>query len=193
MTRTILVIAFIFSYLGVFGQSYQDTVFIRYNDSEEYGKIDYVTDTVILDIFRRENLLIGTTILTGYGMNEYYDYGLELIKITKSDCQDDGGMRAYGGMEAHINSIILTDSTLTIDINFSSNCCFDFLCYIAVDTADILQLELIEYGTNCACLCCFGLTYHLKFWEDKDNLFERKEIKAVMIGDNRKTLKEIKR
>ena len=192
MTRTFLVIALVFSYLGVFGQNYRDTVFIKYVDEEHYIIDTVVTDTTISLPVLGRYILIGTTVLPRRG-DAYFDYGLDLLNVTKSNCQNydkESGLTVYD-MEDHINSILLTDSTLTIDFNIIANCCHNFLCDFEVDTNGILQLILIYYGDNCACHCCFGLTFHLKFWEDKYNICERKKIKAVMIGNNRKTLKEI--
>ena len=194
MTRTFLVTAFVFSYLGVFGQSddledltkYQDTVFMQYR---KYGVEGYVTDTVIFEGSWKRNILTGTTIIheTDNQNTAYYLYGLYFNKVTKSDCQN-GGIPDY--VPDRINSILLTDSTLIIDINITGNCSHDFLCDFAVDTTGTLILFYTGYGGRAICSCCFGLTYHLCIDKDMGNF---SEIKAVKIGDNRKTIKEIKR
>lgn len=176
-----------------YGQSddltkYQDTVFIKYNKDWSDDKINYVTDTVIFETGMRRHILTGTAILPSTSnQTGAKEYGLDFVKIKKSDCQKD--VTEFGGeLQSHINSILTTDSTLTIDINIYDNCCYDFLCDISVDTLGTLNLITYGYGTYCSCDCCFGLTYHLTVMKDKDI----PEIKSVMINNNRKTLKPIK-
>ncbi len=109
--------------------------------------------------------------------------GKKAILITESSCQ-----KAVDHLEkGKINTIIETDSTLTIDINITDNCCFAFLCDMTVDSTATLKLIYHGYGTYCACNCCFGLTYHF----GKRNAYPK--IKAVMINDERETLKQIKK
>jgi hypothetical protein len=185
MARTILITAFVFSYFGVFGQNNQDTVFMWYRDYAIRNG-DYITDTVIFEGYFRRNILIGTTIIsvTDNQNIAYWYYGLNFIKVTRSDCQNSGGVE----VEDHINSILLTDSTLIIDINITGNCSHDFLCDIAVDTMGTLILLYTGYGGRATCSCCFGLTYHLTIDKEMENI---SEIKAVMIGNDRKTIKQI--
>jgi len=131
------------------------------------------------------NALFGTIIIVGtdnqYAAERYY--GVYFAELTKSDCQNDGEK-----FQDHINSILLTDSTLIIDFNTYRNCCVDFLCDISVDDEGILNLIYIAYGnTTCMCNCCLGLTYHLDILDRK--LFRK--IKTVMINGDRKTIKSI--
>jgi hypothetical protein len=188
----LLVIIQLFSN-ALFGQKdddarYQDTVFIRYNKSLT-DKMHYVTDTVIFKTEMRRHILLGTTILPGTASQiGAMNYGLYFTKVSKSDCQKD--ITEYAGsIPDKINSIDETDTTLTVDMNISANCCHDFLCDIDVDSTGVLNLIYEGYGTYCSCDCCFGLTYHFNREKSKDV----PEIKSIMINGNRKTIKPIKK
>ena len=165
----------------------QDTVFIRHDSDWSDEKLDYATDTIIFETGMRRHILTGTTVLPWtHNQEGAKEYGLYFDKVDKSDCQKEEG--EYDGTENKINSIVTTDSTLTIDFNISENCCYSFLCDISVDATGILHLLYTGYGTYCFCDCCFGFTYHISLMKGKDI----PKIKAVMIMDARKTIKTIK-
>lgn len=184
--------ALLFS-LNAYGQSddltkYQDTVFIKYNKDWSDDKVNYVTDTVIFETGMRRHILTGTTILPA-SRNSIcaMNYGIGFSKVIKSDCQQDVTEKG-GHINDHINSIVSTDTTLTIDLNIYDNCCYDFLCDISFDDSlGTLNLITTGYGKYCFCDCCFGLTYYLTVMKGKDI----PEIKSVMVNGNRKTLKPI--
>ena len=165
-----------------------DTVFIR-QDHNFDDTLIYATDTIVFESGMSKQILIGTTILPGtHNQMGARGSGLYLQKVTKSNCQQD--VTKYGGgMQDKINSIITTDSTMTIDINIYDNCCYEFLCDISVDSTGTLNLIYYGYGTYCSCDCCFGLTFH--FIKEKNPDYS--DIKAVMVNDNRKTIKQIKK
>jgi hypothetical protein len=183
---TPLLTAFLFSTVA-FAQS-PDTVFIRQDHNFDDSLI-YATDTIIFESGMRKQILIGTTILPGtHNQMGARGSGLYLQKVSKSDCQQD--VTEYGGgILDKINSISVSDSTMTIDINIYDNCCYEFLCDISVDSTGTLNLIYYGYGTYCSCDCCFGLTFH--FIKEKSPDYS--DIKAVMINDNRKTIKQIKK
>ena len=158
-----------------------DTIFIQKREGAAYR-----TDTVFFDSPMKRHILIGTTILPStQNQMQARNYGLYLNKITESSCQKV----VEHIEEGKINSIIETDSTLTIDINIADNCCYAFLCDVSVDSTATIKLIYHSYGTYCACNCCFGLTYHFS----KATHETSPKIKAVMINDERKTLKRIKK
>lgn len=163
-----------------------DTVFIRQDHTFDDTLI-YVTDTIVFESGMRKKILIGTTILPWtHNQMGARGSGLYLQKVTKSDCQQD--VTEYGGgMQDKINSIINTDSSMTIDINIYDNCCYEFLCDISMDSIGTLNLIYYGYGTYCSCDCCFGLTFHF----NKEKSPEYTEIKTIMINDNRKTIMQI--
>jgi hypothetical protein len=113
-------------------------------------------------------------------------YGLRLVGFTKSNCQKESKNDGKQIID-NINSIVITDTSLTIDFNFYSHCCYEFLCDISVDSTKTLNLIYTAYGTPCKCFCCFGLTYHLQVKKKKNT----PEIKAVMINGDRNTIKPI--
>lgn len=164
-----------------------DTVFMRYDHNYDDTLI-YKTDTLISKSGMTRQILIGTAILPSTH-SQMWARGYQLYdsKVTKSDCKKD--FKEWGPHDSKINYIINTDSTLTVDINITDNCCYEFLCDISVDSTATLNLIYYGYGTYCACDCCFGLTYHF----NKVKLPDYSEIKAVMINGNRKTIKSIKK
>ena len=182
-TATLFLITLLFTSAGM-AQS-PDTVFIR-QDHNFDDTLIYATDTIVFESGLRKQILIGTTIIPGtHGQIMAMNYGLSLNKVTKSDCQQD----AYEKQSPdRINSIIHTDSTLTIDVNLTANCCYEFLCDISVDSEGTLNLIYQGYGTYCSCECCFGVVYHL----EKEHYPDFSEIKAVMINEDRKTIQKIK-
>jgi hypothetical protein len=163
-----------------------DTVFIR-QDHNFNDTLIYSTDTIIFESGMRKQILIGTTILPStHNQMMAREYGLYLKKVVKSDCQGDAFEK---GNPDKINSVINTDSTLSVDINITDNCCYEFLCDISVDSTATLSLIYYGYGTYCACDCCFGLTFYFA----KEKSPDYSDIKAVMINDNRKTIKQVKK
>ena len=165
---------------------YQDTVFIRYNKDANYDRLNYVVDTVIFQSSMRRHVLTGTCVLPATrNQMAAREYGLYFKKVVKSNCQKE--IEFEGFDPDRINSILVTDTTLMIDINITDNCCFDFLCDCSVDSTGTLNLTYTGYGTYCSCDCCFGLTYYLLIYKEKDT----PELKGVMINGNRKTLKAI--
>ena len=169
--------------------NYLDTVFVRYDTSGFNHNLKYKIDTIIFQNFMSRFILIGTTIIP-YSENRFSlsPFGLELTKVTKSDCKED--VTEEEEMSNQINSIISTDSTLIIDINIYENCCFEFLCDAKVDKAGVLDLTYICYGPTCFCDCCFGLTFHLKIWDWEPKNFQK--IKSVLINGDSNTEKIIK-
>lgn len=159
----------------------RDTVFIKMREGAGYH-----IDTVFFESSMQRRILVGTTVLPST-QNQIgaRGYGLYFHKISYSACKDN----IYDLGTSKINTIIDTDSTLTVDISITENCCHSFLCDISTDSTATLNLIYHEYGGYCACNCCFGLTYHLS----KANYQVFPKIKAVMINNKRETLKVIKR
>ncbi|MEO5584762.1 MAG: hypothetical protein ABIQ75_04840 [Flavobacteriales bacterium] len=185
MSKAVFLIALILFSLDMCAQ--QDTVFMRHSKEWTADTLSYVTDTVVFPSGMMRHILTGTTILLQ--TNEQQNakgFGLYFDKVTKSDCQHNGE-EAYLSKDK-INSIVSTDSTLTVDINVYDNCCFDFLCDLAVDSTGTLDLIYYGYGTSCSCRCCFGLTFDLS----KMYFGEHEELKGVMLNGDRKTLKPIR-
>ncbi len=179
----------IFAILILDGNTQADTVFIRKNISDtETPK--YANDTVIFESFVGRNMLIGSKMLpTTFNQLACRRFGLFADRIESSQCNKE--MEHFEILNK-MGSIVKTDSTLTIDIQISSNCCFSFLGDIAVVEDSILKLIHIDYGeSHCACECCFGLKYYLGIgWYSDDH--EYKKVRYVMINDDRKTITKFK-
>jgi len=132
------------------------------------------------------NMLTGTTILPStHNQMRARGFGLYFETISKSDCKSRG-VDVYNGSDK-INSIAITDSSLTVDINIYDNCCYDFLCDVSVDSSGVVNLIYQGYGSYCSCDCCFGLTFHFSILKGSDY----EEIKAVMLMEDKSTLKKI--
>ncbi len=150
-----------------------DTVFIRTNATDDADLPSYETDTILFSSPWERRILIGTCILPATDNQiEAYSYGLRFDSVEKSDCQSHGE-EVYRSID-RINYIEKTDSTLKIDMNIYTNCCYDFLCDYSVDSTGTLNLIYHGYGSHCACECCFGLIYNIyieKFPDTRELLF----------------------
>ncbi|GAB5539371.1 MAG: hypothetical protein Salg2KO_14740 [Salibacteraceae bacterium] len=184
MKLTCILLTIIFFSVKLYSQ--EDTVFITYNKDWTNDVKTYVTDTITFPTGLMRNILTGTTVLPWtHNQQNAKGYGLYLDKVSKSDCLNSGE-EVYHSIDK-INSIINTDSTLTIDINIYDNCCYDFLCDISVDSTGTINLIYHGYGNYCACDCCFGMVYHFT----KINSPDYDKIQAVVIGNDKRTLKKI--
>lgn len=179
--KPLLLFSLLLSSFPLFAQ--HDTVFVRKNTGWANDTLKYETDTLLFGSGSTRNFLAGTMVLPStHNQMNARGYGLFLSKVTKSNCQGN----SKSGQDK-INSILRTDSTLTIDITIYDNCCYDFLCDIAVDSSSVLNIIYHGYGTYCGCECCFGITYHFTL----EHLPEYGEIKAAMINGYYKSLKKI--
>ena len=167
----------------------RDSVFISYDPIP--GDDDYikVTDTV-LTMDGRENVLVGTCILPWtHGQLSGYSYGIRFSKVSKSNCKSSGP-EVYRAKDK-INSIYVTDSSITIDLTIYDNCCYEFLCDYEVDSAGIINIIYHGYGLYCACDCCFGLIYELSREKPFDD-YPYDELNGVIINGDQETLMHIK-
>lgn len=183
--RIITILIFILFSTVAFAQS-PDTVFIRQHHNFDDNLI-YSTDTIVFESGMRKQILYGTTVLPGtHNQMTARGYGLYLKNVTKSDCQAGSHEKRKPDK---INFISNTDSTLTVDITITDNCCYEFLCDISADSTATLNLIYYGYGSYCACECCFGLTFHFEKVTNPDY----SEIKGVIINSERATLRKIKK
>lgn len=168
--------------------SNQDTVFIKHTNDWSSDTLKYTTDTVIFESGMMRHILTGTTILPStYNQEVTKGYGLFFNKNTKSNCQTELGLEEKISPDK-ITSIQTTDTTLIVEININTNCCYSFLCDVSVENDSILNLIYIGYGTYCFCDCCYGLTYSFS----KEKWFDKKKIHSIMIKNEPKTIKHIK-
>lgn len=160
----------------------QDTIFIR-QDHEYDDTLKYETDTIVFASGMTKHILIGTAVLPSTrNQLDARTYGLYLNKVIKSNCKRDADKYL---IQDKINAVVQTDTSLIVDITFSDNCCYDFLCDMSVDSNGTIKILYHGYGTNCACNCCFGLTYFFTIEKDP----EYQPIKGVMINEDKKTTK----
>lgn len=161
----------------------QDTIFVLTPDREamESEKVIYKTDTILQGYGFEHPYLVGTCVFPTYGMANTWAHGLNLVKITKSDCNSHGE-EAYSE-STKIMNYQLTEDSLIVELKIIDNCCFEFLCFSDVDDNGILHIKYIGYGSLCACMCCFGTTYH--FSVEHEEYYE--EIKGIMLEDDEKT------
>lgn len=185
-------LAFILSFSSCFAQ--QDTVFIRYTDRLADAP-SYKVDTLLSSsILRGSNILVGTTALPNTeNQMAARSYGLHFIGVEASQCEDTPESRyKWGAAEIphEIDKVEMTDSTMSVDISLYSNCCYDFLCDIAVLEDGVLNLIYHAYGqSHCACNCCFGLSYQMSFPYEEAR--EGKKLTGVVINGDMRTLKKL--
>lgn len=184
-------LACILSFSSCFAQ--QDTVFIRYTDKLA-DALSYKVDTLLYSsILMSSNILVGTTALPNTeNQMAARSYGLHFIGVEASQCDDTPESR-YKWQSAEIPHEIIkvemTDSLMSVDISLYSNCCYDFLCDVAVLEGGVLNLIYHAYGkSHCTCSCCFGLNYQMSFpFEAR----EGKKLTGVVINGDMRTLKKL--
>ena len=144
------------------------------------------TDTLYLDHFERDYVLVGTTVLHGSEKNRVsVAYGYGLYKVTMTPCE--GSMREELGSD-EITSISTLDSTLVIDTKVFSTCGHEFLCEAEVLIEDsTINLISTGYGSYAICSCCFGLRFEVNIPEDTWQV----PMRYVMINGDRNSRKQI--
>lgn len=103
--------------------------------------------------------MVGTTIIpnTENQWEVGNEYGLMLESVTQPKCVSD---REIDNGVDYIRTITQTDSTLTISVTLYDNCCYNFLCDVALAQGGIIDLTYIGYGWSiCGCLCVFHMDY----------------------------------
>jgi hypothetical protein len=132
--------------------------------------------------------LKGTTVLNGSDKNWKirWEQGLWLRDIHASPCQGSEERMP----KPKINSIVFSgDTAVSVDATINSNCCHAFLGELEVVEDSILSLTYIGYGSQCACDCCFGLTYVIDI--DRSEDYSPDKLMYVMVNGMRETLKPI--
>jgi hypothetical protein len=126
--------------------------------------------------------LKGTTVLkwSSKYRQTYYQYGYYLDQINSSAC--DTGGKPQEELEDAVIAVNQSDSTIVLSISKVGNCSAAFLAEIEIVNDSIIHLITHEYGGRSTCICCFGLDFTIK----TEGL--HKEIRYVMIDENRKTL-----
>lgn len=185
--KTLLTVIAILLFVCINVSAQPDTLFMRYSNEWNEDTTIYQTDTILFPSRLDRHYLIGTTKLPWtHNQMTAKNYGFDFDSITKSDCKASDEREVYSSPGV-ISSIINTDTSLIIDINIYDNCCYDFLCDIAVDKEGVLNLIYTGYGNYCGCNCCFGLVYHLS----KTSYGEEKEINAIILNGDSKTMKKL--
>lgn len=131
------------------------------------------------------NKLIGTTVLKGSSKNREarWIHGVYLEKMEKSECQNGGSEKIN---PTRINKVqIVNDTILVVQFTINENCCNDFLGEIEVTKDKVLNLTYQTYGADCACNCCFGLTYEIFLFREEE--YELEKMKTVMINGIKET------
>lgn len=163
--------------------SQRDTIIITYPNDPTY-LVKTGNDTIFIDTPTDGNILFGTTIIpVTSNQVGLYGAGLWLDNLVDSPCNSS---KEPSGID-NITSSTSNDSILTISLEITSNCCHNFLGDAELVDNSILNLVYIGYGGNCACYCCFGLTYTFRKEYPNPDI----EISHIMINGDRTTLKPI--
>jgi hypothetical protein len=178
--RTILFIFLILLVAPCFSQ--QDTIIIVYPKNPELLS-PQVNDTILINSPMDGQILYGTMALPSTSSQvALWSYsGLWLESVEGSDCNghDEDKMN-----RDKVESIWKNDSMWVFSTQITSNCCHKFLGDASLESDSIINLSYIGYGGNCACYCCFGLTYTFK--KEDGEWFS--DYKWVMINNDRRTL-----
>ncbi|MFN5877703.1 MAG: hypothetical protein ACK44B_02470 [Flavobacteriales bacterium] len=155
----------------------QDTILIIYPTEPQ------TNDTIFINGSMDGHILFGTMALPlTSSQTALWSYsGLWLTSVKGSDC--NGHDEDKMGIDK-IESIWISDSSWIFSTQITSNCCHKVLGDASLESDSIINLSYIGYGGNCACYCCFGLTYTFK----KDNEEWFTDYKWVMINNDRRTL-----
>lgn len=161
-----------------------DTILIVYPKDPQLMELKE-TDTILINSPMDVQILHGTMAIpeTGNQIALWSYSGLFLESVVGSDCSGE-----HEGIEERIEIIEKNDSVWIFSAQIASNCCHKFLCDASLESDSIINLKFIGYGGNCACTCCFGLTY--TFSKEKADYFQ--DYEWVMINDDRRTLYRIK-
>jgi hypothetical protein len=179
MMRIIILCLFLLPLCAI---SQHDTIIIVY-PKEPQLMAPQPNDTILINSPMDGQILFGTMALPSTSSQvALYSYsGLWLESVIGSDC--NGHDEDKMGVDK-IESILMTDTTWILATQITSNCCHKFLGDAALENDSIINLSYIGYGGNCACYCCFGLTYTFK--KEDGEWFS--DYKWVMINNDRKTL-----
>jgi hypothetical protein len=160
-----------------------DTILIIYPKDPQLMELKE-TDTILFNSPMDVQILYGTMAIpeTGNQLALWSYSGLRLQSVIGSDCSGE-----HEGIIERIESVEKNDSMWIISTQITSNCCHKFLGDAALESDSIINLKFIGYGGNCACTCCFGLTY--TFIHENEDYFQ--DYKWVMINDDRRTLFKI--
>jgi hypothetical protein len=170
-----------------------DSVFVSYKE----GRTDsiYVTDTFVFASFLMRNYIVGSQKLNGtINQLSLWEYDLYLNKVGFGQCRKTN-VTHYESANYFKDSIIditKTDSSLTVNVAASQNCCHSFLFDASVNSDDILNLIYIGYGSRCACNCGVCFSYEFSFPYNGMAPEDIVEIKGIMLNGNSKTLIKLK-
>lgn len=161
-----------------------DTILIVYPKNPQLMELKEA-DTLLINSSMDGQILYGTMAIpeTGFQIALWSYSGLRLQSVVGSDCSGE-----HEGIIERIESVVKNDSMWIISTQITSNCCHKFLGDASLESDSIINLKFIGYGGNCACTCCFGLTY--TFSKENEDYFQ--DYKWVMINDDRRTLYRIK-
>jgi hypothetical protein len=187
--RMKILCCYIFTIISLTAFCQNDTVFIRYNNSNDEKKISYKTDTILFASQMQRKIIYGTMALPGsIGQHNAMNAGLFLKGMTGTDCLNVLGEEPAENDK--ITDIRQTDSTLEIETKIAAPCCISFLGDVDIVDDSILHVNYSLYGVDCSCPCCYGLTY--KFEIGRDYIDLRSKIKWVEINNEEKTMKSIR-
>lgn len=173
----------VFQFIGNISFGQQDTIIIVYPKDPTY-LIKTGNDTLFVDTPSDGTILFGTTIIpTTSNQVGLYGVGLWLDNLVDSPCNSSQEPR---GIDKIISSNS-DDFILSISLEITSNCCHRFLGDAELIDDNILNLIYIGYGGNCACYCCFGLTYTFRKEYPNPDI----KISYIMINGDKTTLKPI--
>lgn len=158
MKYTRIIVSFIFILNSIIASSQKsDTLFVRY-DLHIADSIVYTTDTLFRKTSFGPHFLFETEWITNtYNQLNALSYGLHPLKV-ESNCE----VKGIESGENKLVSITQSDSSIIIEYNIATNCCFSFLCDFEIIDSTTINLIYIDYGPICGCTCYHKLKYTLQ-------------------------------
>jgi len=94
--------------------------------------------------------------------------GFELVAVNMLPCSGE----AAHNLRSRISNIQFINETLTISVNFVSDCCIHFLGEIEIKNDSTINIIAINPGAICLCYCCYNLDYIIKTKSNPFKYFE---------------------
>jgi len=154
-----------------------DTVFIRRNHGWDDDIIKYKTDTIVFDSHFKSKILYGTMVLPDtYNQIYALGFGLSLDSVSIEDCKQ--GVESV--KDDRVLNISEDQGKMAVETELYGNCCHSYFCDVQILKDETVNLITYGYGTYCACICSYKLTFYFS-WLDHA---PRKKIKSIIMNND---------
>ena len=129
-------------------------------------------------------ILIFIACFTGVSQNRSTEVNKN-VKLKKWSSQDCDNTYDPNRLVTRITNIVTTDTSTSITINFSENCCVEFKPGIEFHNNKLVLLPYKEYSGNyCGCDCCFSIQYEISGLIGKNYEIYFRDKKVILSQDH---------